>query len=155
MPEAEANRLVVGVPDLALHVHLGIPLHESPDQSLHPWIFSDQRYVLPDQQTVGVLRADVDRLTARPVANLGVVRLAAVASDNRLISEDELLVHSQIRSGQEEPLALADVGGVLTAAEVQRFTSLNGECRRFVENGIALNRIPMSSLCPYRPDLLR
>jgi hypothetical protein len=44
------------------------------------------------------------------------MRLAAVASTQWLVPEDQLLVHGHVRGRQEEPLALADIGRVLAAA---------------------------------------
>jgi hypothetical protein len=54
------------------------------------------------------------------------MRLAAVATGQRLVPQDQLLVHGEVRHGQEEPLALADVGGVLAAAAGLGFESLAG-----------------------------
>ena len=64
---------------------------------------------------VRVAGADVDRLAAGPVAGLDPVRLAAVAPAERLVAEHQGLVHGEAGHGQEEPLPLAAVGGVLAA----------------------------------------
>src|SRR5205814_6987352 len=59
---------------------------------------------------------------ARAVAELGPMGLAAVAPAQRLVRQDQLLVHGDAGRWQEEPLALADEGGVLAAV-----TSLESE----------------------------
>ena len=43
------------------------------------------------------------------------MRLAAVAANQRLIPQNQLLVHDHVSDGQEEPFALADIGGVFAA----------------------------------------
>ena len=57
----------------------------------------------------------MDRLPARPVAEFDPVRLAAVAPAERLVAEDQASSTVEAGRGQEEPLALAAVGGVLAA----------------------------------------
>src|SRR5262249_35430510 len=82
--------------------------------------------VLRLRDAVGVARADVDRLAAGAVAELGPMRLAAVAPAQRLVGQDQLVVHGEAGDPEKEPLALADEGGVLAAVAGLRLEAVAG-----------------------------
>src|SRR5262245_13708224 len=103
------------MPDPAPDEHAGVPHHPPPTPIPRRGGASQDGLVPRLGDAVGILRADVDRLAARAVAELGPVRLTAVAAAQWLVGQHQLLVHSEIRNGEEEPLALPDEGGVLAA----------------------------------------
>jgi hypothetical protein len=47
-----------------------------------------------------------------------------ISTGQRLVPQDQFLVHGQVSDGEEEPLSLADVGGVLAVAAGLGFESL-------------------------------
>src|SRR5581483_11391615 len=115
VPAVERDRGVVGVPDPAPDVDAGVAPHGAPAPALRLRAARQDDLVLRLGDAVGVAGADVDRLAAGAVAELGPMRLAAVAPPQRLVRQDQLLVYSEAGGRQEEPLALADEGGVLAA----------------------------------------
>jgi len=116
VPTMQGNGGVVGVPDAALDVDVGVAPHSAPTPTLRLRAAGHDLPVLRLRDAVGVAGADVDRLATRAVAELGPMRLAAVAPTQRLVPQDQLLVHGQVSDREEEPLALTTVGGVLAAA---------------------------------------
>src|SRR5262249_17935395 len=116
MPAVQYDRLVVGVTDTAPDVNAGISQHGTPAPAPRPRIAGDDLLVLRTRDTVRVTGADVNCLSSSAVARVGPMRLAAVATGQRLVAQDQLLVHDHVSDRQEEPLALAAVGSVLAAA---------------------------------------
>src|SRR5262249_20860160 len=115
VPAVQGDGGVVGVPDPAPDVDAGVAPHGTPAPALRLRAAIQDALVLRLGDAVGVPGADVDRLASRAVAELGPMRLAAVAPAQRLVGKDQLLVHGEAGDRQEEPLALATVGGVLAA----------------------------------------
>src|SRR5206468_12057908 len=115
VPAVQGDRRVVRVADSAPDVDAGVAPHRAPAPALGLRAAGQNALVLRLGDAAGVLRADVDRLAARAVAELGPMGLAAVAPAQRLVRQDQLLVHGEAGDGQEEPFTLADVGGVLAA----------------------------------------
>src|SRR5690349_18642965 len=129
VPAVERDRGVVGVPDPATDIDARVPPHGAPAPALRLWVAGQDALVLRLGDAVGVAGADVDRLAARAVAEVGPMRLAAVAPAQWLVRQDQLLVHDEARDRQEEPLALTDEGGVLTAVaglDLEALAGLSG-----------------------------
>src|SRR5262249_4518000 len=80
--------------------------------------------VLIPTQALRIGIADVNRLTTSAVKELRAVRLAAGASAQRLIAQNELVLHVQLRRRQEEPFALAHVRGILASQAVLALDAL-------------------------------
>src|SRR5207249_11321999 len=108
VPAVQGDRGVVGVPDTALDVDAGVAPHGAPAPALRLRVAGQDALVLRRGDAVGVAGADVDRLAARAVAELGPMRLAAVAPAQRLVRQNQLLVHDEAGGREAEPLALAD-----------------------------------------------
>ena len=68
----------------------------------------------------------MDRLASGAVAELGPMRLAAIATGEWLIRKNQLLVHGHVSVRDEEPFALTDVGGILATVAGLRLESLVG-----------------------------
>ena len=115
VPAVQSDRRMIGVPNAALDVHARIPTHRAPTPSLRLRVACQDLLVFLLGDPVRVTRADVDRLAARPVAELGPMWLTAVAPAQWFIRQDQLLCHDEARNRQEEPLTLADESGVLAA----------------------------------------
>lgn len=115
VPAVQGDRGVVGVPNPATDVDPRMPLHRPPAPALCLRVAGQDALVLRLGDAVMVAGADVDRLASRPVAEFCPMGLAAVASTQRLVLQDQLLVHTEASDGEEEPLALASVGGILAA----------------------------------------
>src|SRR6266851_2134235 len=115
VPTVQGDGGVVGVPDAATDVDAGIAPHGAPAPALRLRTPGQDALVLRLGDAVRVPGADVDRLAARPVAKFSPMRLAAVVPAQRLVGQDQLLIHGEPWSREEEPLALADEGGVLAA----------------------------------------
>ena len=122
----QRDRGVVGMADTALDVNAWVPADGAPAPALRLQIAGQDHLVLRLGHSVRVTRADVDRLTAGTVAEVGPMRLAAVATGQRLVPQHQLLVRSHIAIGQEEPFALTEVSGVLAPAASLGLESLAG-----------------------------
>src|SRR5206468_3052469 len=103
----QGDRRVVGVTDAALDEDAGVATHRAPAPTSRLRVAGQDRLVLRPRDTVRMARADVDRFAARAVAELGPVRLAAVATSQWLVDQDQLFVHGHVGDRDEEPLALA------------------------------------------------
>ncbi len=76
---------MVGVPDAAPDVDAWIATHRSPAPALRLRAAGQDRLVLRFGDAVRVAGADVNRLAARPIAELGPMRLAAIAPAQRFV----------------------------------------------------------------------
>src|SRR6516162_6962723 len=65
MPAAQDDRCVVWVANAALDVNAGIPPHRAPAPALRLRVATQNDLVLSFGDTVGVTRADINRLAAR------------------------------------------------------------------------------------------
>jgi hypothetical protein len=108
----EHDRLVVGVPNPSPDVDARIPQHRLPPPRLRSRVAGENPLVHIRCYTVGVAGANVNGLPSRPIAELSPVWLA-VAPAKRLVPQHQALIHVEAGDGQEEPFALAAVGGVL------------------------------------------
>lgn len=106
---------MVGVTDAALDVDTRIAPHRAPAPALRLRASGQDALVLRLGHAVRVPRADVDRFAASAEAELGPMWLPAVAPAQRLVRQDQLLVHDKAWNREEEPLALTDEGGILAA----------------------------------------
>lgn len=116
VPAVQDDGLVVGVADTATHIDAGITPHRSPAPALGLRVVGEHPLIRGLGHAVRVARADVDRLTTGAVAEIGPMRLAAVAPGERLASEDQLLVHNEADFRQEEPFTLANIRSVFASA---------------------------------------
>src|SRR5690348_7847409 len=98
MPAVQSDGGVVGVADAVLDVDAGVTTHDAPAPALRLRTAGQDALVLSLGHAVGVPGADIDRLAARAVAELGPMRLASVAPTQRLVSEDQFLINSEARN---------------------------------------------------------
>jgi hypothetical protein len=117
VPALEPDGAVVGVLNLAANVSRGVRRHLAPGGSLVPPLIRGQLVVVVHRDAVGVPARNHHGPAARAVQLLTVVGLTGAPAD-RLVPVDELGVHDEIGSGQEEPLTLADEGGLVPLVEV-------------------------------------
>src|SRR5205807_2424454 len=75
-------------------------------------------------QTAGMQVTNIDRFAAGAVAEFHHVWLAPVAPGQRLVVEDQPLLHDYPGGGHEEPLSLADIGACLPASALLGFDPL-------------------------------
>jgi hypothetical protein len=116
VPALQNDSLVIRVADSTANVHTRISSHCSPAPAFRFRVVGKNPSVCDLGHAVGMPIADEDPLTACAVAEVGPVRLAAVASAERFIAKHELLVHDEIELRQKEPFALSDVRSVLASA---------------------------------------
>src|SRR5262249_32284387 len=115
VPAGEDDSSVIGVPHPTPDVNPWVPSHHPPPPALRPRIARENALVLCFGHTIGMPGADVDRLAARPIAELSPVRLFAVPPPDRFPPKYQSLVHSESGRREEEPLALTNKGRVLAA----------------------------------------
>src|SRR5437763_140234 len=119
MPSGQVDRLVVGMADPTTDVNLGLPPHDPPAGCPVCWLRLPLQLadagVLDAVHAVGILAANVHRFAAEPETEFSDMRLAS-APDQRFVPQNSERVRLLDLGGHEEPLPLADVGGVLPAA---------------------------------------
>ena len=115
VPAVQPDRGVVGVTDVTSNAYARIAQHCTPAPASRPQIAGDDLLVLRSRDTIRVSGADVNCLASGAVAEFGPMRLSAIAPSQRLMAQDQLLVHNHLSNWQKEPLALAAVSSVLTA----------------------------------------
>src|SRR5262249_29640933 len=118
-------RRMVSVTNAALDVNAWIPTHGPPAPTLRLRAAGQDHLVLSLGDAVRVAGADVDRFATGAVAELSPMWLAAIPSAQRFVRQDQLLVHRQVTIGDEEPLALANVGSILATVAGLRSESLS------------------------------
>jgi hypothetical protein len=79
---------VVGMTNAALHVHAGVTPHWSPLPQLRLGVPGQNAVTLLLGETVWILRAYHDRLTAHAIAELSPMRFASIAPAQRLIRQN-------------------------------------------------------------------
>src|SRR5688500_12135514 len=88
MPAVEDNRLVIRMADLATDKDLRVSTLRHPMQVTQLRLTADQLLMLPRRQSIRMLHADVNELSANPDELLAEVRLARTPAQ-WLVSQDQ------------------------------------------------------------------
>ena len=105
MPLTQHHRFVVGVPDLATHVHRRITPHHSKVATL-AFCFR-QSAVFLGGQARGIRSRNVDGFSTRPIAFLSQVCFPSISASEWLIAKNEQRVGLDAGRRNEKPFPLA------------------------------------------------
>src|SRR6266536_898252 len=107
---------MVGVGNLSLPKDQRLPLHHPPiPNPFRSWLLPVELLDAGELDAAHALRipgGNINGFPTFPVAEFEDVRLAAVATTDRLVVQDAKRIGFKVRDRKEEPLALAKKGGI-------------------------------------------